>query len=108
MIQLCYFYYSYYLLADGLPWAWGKGNNGQLGISEKGDKERVPRLVELCRRGVTRAGMLGHSQVEYVVCHFEFSSQRKAESCLRYRDESCLPYSHCPSTIRGKLTVEKV
>jgi alpha-tubulin suppressor-like RCC1 family protein len=44
------------LSSDGLPWAWGKGNNGQLGISEKGDKERLPRVVELCRRKVSRVG----------------------------------------------------
>ena len=44
------------LSSDGLPWAWGKGNNGQLGISERGDKERVPRVVELCRRTVSRVG----------------------------------------------------
>jgi len=52
------------LSANGLPWAWGKGNNGQLGISEKGDKERLPRVVELCRRAIARMGMIGTSDEE--------------------------------------------
>jgi alpha-tubulin suppressor-like RCC1 family protein len=56
--------HSVALDAEGRPWTWGKGNNGQLGISEKGDKERLPRPVELCRRAIPRAGMIGTSDEE--------------------------------------------
>ena len=45
----------------GLPYSWGKGRDGQLGHGELGDKERVPRVIELCRRtnkGFTEASVI--------------------------------------------------
>eukprot|EP00282_Hemiselmis_andersenii_P027867 CAMPEP_0169481050 /NCGR_PEP_ID=MMETSP1042-20121227/29901_1 /TAXON_ID=464988 /ORGANISM="Hemiselmis andersenii, Strain CCMP1180" /LENGTH=1508 /DNA_ID=CAMNT_0009595757 /DNA_START=54 /DNA_END=4578 /DNA_ORIENTATION=- len=32
----------------GVPYSWGKGANGQLGHGEMGEKERMPRPIELC------------------------------------------------------------
>lgn len=45
----------------GLPYSWGKGTVGQLGHGELGEKERVPRVIELCRRtnkGFTAASIV--------------------------------------------------